>query len=52
MICCVSVGQAEVEVTAITDAGNQLLLLALGLVALVGEHLLLLLTLAVLLNMS
>lgn len=52
MVCCVSVGQAEVEVTSVTDAGNQLLLLALGLVALVGEHLLLLLVLAVLLNMS
>lgn len=52
MICSVSMGQAEVEVTAVTDAGNQLLLLALGLVAFVGEHLLLLLALAVLLNMS
>jgi len=45
----VSVGQTEVEVTRITDTGDQLLLLTLGLVALVGEHLLLLLALAVLL---
>lgn len=49
MICSVPVGQTEVEVTRITDTGDQLLLLTLGLVALVSEHLLLLLALAVLL---
>jgi len=49
MVSCVSVGQTEVQMTLITDTGNQLLLLALGLVALVSEHLVLLLHLAVLL---
>merc|ERR1719186_1226850 len=52
MISRVSVCQAEVKPTAVTDAGNQLLLFALGLVAPVGEHLLLLLLLAVLLNVG
>jgi len=52
MICCVPVGKAEVEMTRITDARDQLLLLALRLVAFVGEHLLLFLALAVLLYMG
>ena len=50
MICRVSVGQTEVQFAAVTDARHQLLLLALGLVALVGEDLGLLPGLAVVLD--
>jgi len=42
-------GQTKVEVTRITDTGDQLFLLTLRLVALVSENLLLLLALTVLL---
>ena len=52
MICCVPVGQAEVQVAAGTDAGYQLLLLTLRLVALVAKHLVFLLLLTVLLDVS
>lgn len=50
MICRVSVSQTEVQFAAVTDARHQLLLLALGLVALVGEDLGLLPRLAVVLD--
>ena len=50
MVSWVSVSQTEVQFAAVTDAGHQLLLLALGLVALVGEDLGLLPSLAVVLN--
>jgi len=43
-------GQAEVEVAAGTDAGDQLFLLTLWLIALVTEYLVFLLHLTVLLN--
>lgn len=52
MICCVPVGQAEVLVASGTDAGYQLLLLTLRLVALVAKHLVFLLLLTVLLDVS
>ena len=50
MVSWVSVSQTEVQLAAVTDAGHQLLLLALGLVALVGEDLGLLPSLAVVLD--
>ena len=50
MVSWVSVGQTEVQSAALADAGHQLLLLALGLVALVGEDLGLLPRLAVVLD--
>ena len=49
MVSWVSVSQTEVQFAAVTDAGHQLLLLALGLVAFVGEDLGLLPGLAVVL---
>ena len=45
-------GQAEVQFASITDAGHQLLLLALGLVASVGEDLVLGPDLTVVLNVG
>ena len=50
MICRVSVGQTEVQFAGLTDTRHQLLLLTLGLVALVGEDLLLGADLTVVLN--
>ena len=50
MVCRVSVSQTEVQFAAVTDARHQLLLLALGLVTLVGEDLGLLPSLAVVLD--
>ena len=50
MICRVSVGQTEVQFAGLTDTRHQLLLLTLGLVALVGEDLLLSADLTVVLN--
>ena len=50
MICGVSVSQTEVQFAHATGERHQLLLLALGLVALVVEHLSLLPSLAVVLD--
>ena len=47
-----SVSQTEVQFAAVTDAGHQLLLLALGLVAPVGEDLVLGPDLTVVLNVG
>ena len=52
MISWMSVSQAKVEFARITDAGHQLLLLALGLVASVGEDLVLGPDLTVVLNVG
>merc|ERR1719333_2025579 len=49
MICSVPVGQTEIKVAGITDTGDQLFLLTLRLVALVGEDFLFLFALTVLL---
>ena len=50
MVCWMSVSQTEVQFADVTDARHQFLLLALGLVALVGEDLGLLPGLAVVLD--
>jgi len=47
MICSVPVGQTEIKVAGITDTGDQLFLLTLRLVALVGEDFLFLFALTV-----
>ena len=50
MVCGVAVGEAEVELAGVADAGHQLLLLALVLVARVVEDLALVAGRAVVLN--